>query len=55
MYSIMGRDEEARAEAQKILAINPKFSLESYARTLPFKNQVVIDRYIEALRKAGLK
>ncbi len=55
MYSIMGRDEEARAEAQKILAINPKFSLEPYARTLPFKNQAVIDRYIEALRKAGLK
>jgi adenylate cyclase len=55
MYSLLGRDEEARAEAEEILRINPKFSLEYYAKTLPFRNQAVIDRYIEALRKAGLK
>ncbi len=55
MYSLLGRDEEARAEADEILRINPKFSLEYYAKTLPFRNQAVIDRYIEALRKAGLK
>jgi adenylate cyclase len=55
MYSLLGRDEEARAEAEEILRINPKFSLEYYAKTLPFRNQAVIDRYIEALRRAGLK
>jgi tetratricopeptide (TPR) repeat protein len=55
MYSLMGRDEEARAEAEEVLRINPKFSLESFAKTAPYKNQTQTDRYIEALRKAGLK
>ena len=54
-YSLSGRDEEAHAEAEEILKINPRFSLESYAKTLPFKNQAETDRLIEALRKAGLK
>jgi adenylate cyclase len=54
-YSLMGRDEESRAEAKEVLRINPKFSLESFAKMLPFKNQTQIDRYVEALRKAGLK
>jgi len=54
-YNLLGRDEEAHAEAEEVLKINPKFSLESYAKTLPFKNQAQIDRLVEALRKAGLK
>jgi TolB-like protein/Tfp pilus assembly protein PilF len=53
-YSMAGRMEEARAGAAEILKINPKFSLESYAKTLNFKNQADKDRAIEALRKAGL-
>jgi adenylate cyclase len=54
-YSLLGRNEESRAEAEEVLRINPKFSLESYAKTLPFKNQAQIDRFVEALCKAGLK
>jgi len=54
-YSLLGRDEEARAEAEEVLRLNPKFTLESYAKTLPFKNQAETDRLVEALRKAGLK
>jgi adenylate cyclase len=54
-YSLSGQDKEARAEAEEVLKINPKFSLESFAKTLPFKNQAQIDRLVEALRKAGLK
>jgi len=54
-YSLLGRDEEAHAEAEEVLRLNPKFSLESYAKMLPFKNQAQTDRFIEALRKAGLK
>jgi len=54
-YSLLGSDEEARAETAEVIRINPKFSLESFAKTLPLKNQAQIDRYIEALRKAGLK
>ena len=54
-YSLMGRENEACAEAAEILRINPKFTLDFLAKTLPYKDQSVIDNYIEALRKAGLK
>jgi adenylate cyclase len=54
-YSLMGSDLEAQAEAREILRINPKFSVDSYASTVPHKNQAKLDRYIAALRQAGLK
>jgi len=53
-YIRLGREEEARAAAAEILKINPKFSLERYAKMLPF-TQPVADRIVEDLRKAGLK
>jgi adenylate cyclase len=54
-YIKLGRDEEAKAEAAEVLRIHPKFSLEHYAKTLPFKDQSVVDDHIACLRKAGLK
>lgn len=53
-YSSMGRDAEARAAAKKVLDINPKFSIESKAKRLLFKNEADIERVVAALRKAGL-
>jgi adenylate cyclase len=53
-YSSLGREAEANAAAEQVLRINPKFSLESYAKTLPYKNKADIERYVAALRKAGL-
>jgi len=53
-YSIMGREHEARAEVAEVLRINPKFSLDSYAKRLTFKDKSVADNFIGALRKAGL-
>ena len=54
-YYGLGRNEEAKAHAAEVLGINPKFSLESYAKTLPYKNKTDKDRFIGALQKAGLK
>ena len=54
-YSWMGREREARAEAGEVLRINPKFSLDYYARIISYKDQSVGDRIVGALRKAGLK
>jgi adenylate cyclase len=55
-YSRAGRDKEARIEAAEVLRINPKFSLERYAKTVTYKNQEDVERTINApLRKAGLK
>jgi hypothetical protein len=51
---MMGRDEEARASAAEVLRINPKFTLELYAKRSLVKDRSVIDKAIDALRKAGL-
>jgi adenylate cyclase len=53
-YSMMGREQEARAEAAEVLRISPKFSVESYAKRLTFKDQSVTAKFSDALRKAGL-
>jgi TolB-like protein/class 3 adenylate cyclase/cytochrome c-type biogenesis protein CcmH/NrfG len=47
-YSWSGRDEEARAEAAEVLRINPKFSLERFAKRAG-------TGLVSELRKAGLK
>ena len=55
-YSLMGRDQEAHAETTEVLRIDTKFSLNRHAKGfLFFKNQTDADRYMESLRKAGLK
>ena len=54
--SLAGQMEEARAEVQEILKINPQISLADIAKDgyLNFKTADK-DRFIDALRKAGLK
>jgi adenylate cyclase len=54
-YSSIDRQTDAAAEAKEVLKVNPKFSLESYAKTLPYSNKTDKERYLAALRKAGLK
>jgi adenylate cyclase len=54
-YAALGHGEDARAAAMEVLRIDPKFTLERFARGLLYKNQTDADRYIDALRKAGLK
>jgi adenylate cyclase len=54
-YASMGRDTDSSAEAKEILRINPKFSIESYAKTLPYKDKADVEREVAVLRKAGLK
>jgi len=54
-YVLDGRDMEARVEAEEVLRIDPKFSVERYAKSLTFMNQAYGDISLAALRKAGLK
>jgi len=48
-----GREKEARAEAEEVLRINPKFSLDSLAKTIPYKINRTQINILNALRKAG--
>jgi adenylate cyclase len=54
-YIHLGREEEARAAAAEVRRIDPKFSLERFAKRVSYKDPVVTKRYIDALRQAGLK
>jgi adenylate cyclase len=54
-YSMAGLEREAREVAAEVLKINPRFSLEQFAKIHPYKDPVTKDRYIDSLRKAGLK
>jgi hypothetical protein len=48
--------EEARAETTEVLRINPKFSLDDFSKNGYYNyKRVDKDRFINALRKAGLK
>jgi tetratricopeptide (TPR) repeat protein len=54
-YSLLGQEEEARAQAAQILRMEPKFSLEPFIKTLPFKNKADAELLFDSLHKAGLK
>jgi TolB-like protein/Flp pilus assembly protein TadD len=55
VYSMCGKEEKARETAEGVLKMNPKFSCTYFARSLPYKNKDDLDRYMAALKKAGLK
>jgi len=52
-YSLMDREKEARAEAQAVLRINPKFSLSHFKKTaLVYKDKSENDKILYAMTKA---
>ena len=54
-FSASNRAEDARAAASQIVRIDPKFSIEVFARSLTYKNENHKEFWIDNLRKAGLK
>jgi adenylate cyclase len=53
-YIMAGREAGARVEAAEILRINPKFSLQRWAKARPHIDPENTARLVDALRKAGL-
>jgi adenylate cyclase len=53
-YSAAGQEQKARASANEVLRINPKFSVERFMRAQPYKDQATRARFAQALVKAGL-
>ncbi len=54
VYSELDWEEEAQAEVAAILRLSPNFSLEVHRQNVPYKDQAVLERYIDSLRMAGL-
>jgi tetratricopeptide (TPR) repeat protein len=55
VYSELGKEAEAHAEAIEVLRLNPKFSLEVHKQRASIKDPAMLERHIVALRKAGLR
>jgi TolB-like protein/Tfp pilus assembly protein PilF len=55
VYSFSGRGEDAWAEATEVLRIQPKFSLKEFEKKLTYKREQDREKFLDALRKAGLK
>jgi len=49
-YSSLGGETETAAAAVDVLRIDPRLSLDYFAKTLPYKNQADRGRFVEALR-----
>lgn len=49
-----GNGAEARTEAAEVLRINPRFTLRALVAYVPLRKKADLDRYVKALRKAGI-
>jgi len=54
-YAGLGRESEARTTASKILEIDPRFSVDRFTESYPYKREEDRQCLAETLRKAGLK
>ena len=52
-YGLLGREEEARASAEKALELSPFISVSMFAKTVPLKNQTDLELCLNGMRKAG--
>jgi DNA-binding SARP family transcriptional activator/Tfp pilus assembly protein PilF len=50
----LGRRKEAKPYIDKLLSLEPNFSMRSFRKVYPFKHAVDRERYIAGLRKAGV-
>ena len=55
LYGETGQTAKARAEADAVWQISPRFSLEVWRQTSPYKDPAMTERFLNALSKGGLK
>ena len=51
---LAGRQDEAAAARQRLLAIEPDFTIERFMASAPFEREGDRERYAEGLRLAGI-
>ena len=54
-YSLAGREEEASSAAKEVLRINPKFAINLLGKRLAHWDKGLLEQFLAALSKAGLK
>jgi adenylate cyclase len=53
-YAHLGMMKEAEAAAREVLRIHPSFRVSVWGERPPYKDQTILERFVEGLRKAGL-
>ena len=53
-YAELGRTEDARRHTVLALEARPDFSVATWGKRLPYKNEADLQRFLDGLRKAGL-
>jgi adenylate cyclase len=54
-YALSDRLEEARYHAKQVMSVYPDFTIEHWRTVPPDRNPEPLERFLEGLRKAGLK
>jgi len=55
IYGQLGRIEEAQAALKEMFLLMPGMTMDDVRKQVPFKNPNHMERYLDGLRKAGLK
>ena len=53
-YAALGRIEEAESAIADLLTLSPDITVSTTRRQVPWRNPEHTERYLDALRKAGL-
>jgi len=54
VYSLSGHDEKSRVEADEVLRIQPKFTLDKFKKKATYKKETDREKLLGALHKAGI-
>jgi adenylate cyclase len=53
-YGFLGKEQESRAAAAEIIKLNPNYTIKSAKKSKPYLNRELFERWLNALRKAGI-
>ena len=53
-YAHLGMMAEARAQAAEVMRLHPEFTISRWRQRPPYRNNTILEHYIEGLRRAGL-
>lgn len=54
VYAELGREAEAHAQVTEILGLDPGYSVQRWAQGSLYRDRVLVDQGVEALRRSGL-